>query len=105
MAGFTTAVATIAAAALAAGTTVYSTEQQARQARLSRDQQKGAIAEQKRTILAREEEEKNISKVESDKAKKQARAASAGGRQDTILTSPLGVVGSAPTQSKSILGA
>jgi len=96
--------APVIGALIAAGTTVYSTEQQARQARLSRDRQEGALAEQKKAMQAREQEEGNIAKREEDKAKKQARAASSGGRQDTILTSPLGVVSSAPTQAKSILG-
>lgn len=101
------AAAPVIGAIIAAGTTMYSTDQQARQARLSRDQQKNAIEEQKKSLLARQEEEIKASKVQEDQAKKQARAAASGGRQDTILTSPLGVVGgqAASTQGKSILGA
>lgn len=100
----TMAAIAVGTALLSAGTTVYATEEQKRQARLSRDQQKGALESQKRELMAREEEEGKMQKRDEEIAKKKARAAASGGRQDTILTSPLGVVGSASNSEKTLLG-
>lgn len=99
------AAAPVIAAAIAAGTAVYSSEEQSRQARLQRDSQKNILDTNKKELVEREQKEGILSKRDEEKAKRDARRAASGGRQSTILTSPLGVVENAPQANKQILGA
>lgn len=97
--------AAIIPALIAAGTTMYTSSEQSRQARLGRNEQRNILDAQKKELADRETQELEMTKRDEEKAKRQAKAASAGGRQSTILTSPLGVVEGAPTAQKTVLGA
>lgn len=96
--------AAIGAAVIIAGTTVYTSEEQKRQARLNRDQQTNEITRQKKELATRQNTEMSTAKRDQEKARKQALAASAGGRQGTILTSPIGIVEDSNNKPKNVLG-
>lgn len=92
------------ASVIGAGATLLSSQQQAeiaqRAERQRREQQTKLEAEQaKKEQQAALEQEKNI-----ELSKKKTKAATQGGRADTILTSPLGVVGDSATAGKTLLG-
>jgi len=96
----------IAAMVVGGATTLYASSEQSRQARMARDQQKDMVKDQKKELAKREQEEKATAIRNSQRASKQAKAAMSGGKQSTILTSPLGIIGSSEERAKkSILGA
>jgi hypothetical protein len=97
--------AVIGSAVLGAGTSVYATEEQKRQARIASGRQEDAIKAQKKELYAREEEENKIATRDAAKARQKAMGGAAGGRQSTILTSPLGVVEDEKKYGKTLLGA
>jgi Tfp pilus assembly major pilin PilA len=105
--------AAIAVSAVALGATAYSVVEQkkaAKEARMESDrqvkQQENLIAEAKAKQQATESSAA-MNKIR-DEARKRQRSAAAGaqGRASTILTSPLGVVGTNPTNQggKTLLG-
>jgi hypothetical protein len=108
MAAFSTIALASAAAALGAGATVYATEEQKRMQRIARDQQQNAIDEQKAEMQKRQQEEEKMQVRDVSKAEKRTKSLLAGGRQSTLLTSPLGVVSKSEDQqqvaSKNLLG-
>lgn len=89
---FSTAAAILAAAAIGAGATVYQSEEMKRNARLQRDAEQAAIDEQKAAMLKRQQEEEKMQARDIARAEKRSKSLLAGGRQSTLLTSPLGVV-------------
>ncbi len=91
-------------ALLGAGATIASSQQQsnmAKRAERGRKEQQGKLeAEQmRREQESKLEEERNV-----ERAKKKTKQSVAGGRADTILTSPLGVVEGQSTAAKTLLG-
>lgn len=82
----------IAAAALGAGATVYQAEEMKRMSRLQRDAEQAALDEQKAAMQKRQEEEQKMQVRDASRAEKKSKSLLAGGRQSTLLTSPLGVV-------------
>jgi len=105
MAGLTTAI--IAAAALGAGATIYQTEEMKRQQRIAQDRQDEAIRAQEEELKKREQEELNLQTRGKALAGKKSKSLLSGGRQSTLLTSPLGVVQKDEQQqvaTKSLLG-
>lgn len=105
MAGLTTAI--IAAAALGAGAQVYTAETMKRQARIAQDKQDEAIRAQEAELQRRQQEEEKMQMRDIARAEKKSKSLLAGGRQSTLLTSPLGVVQKDEQQqmaTKSLLG-
>lgn len=96
--------ATMVGALISSASAVYSSEQQGRQARLARDQQRNEIARQRKDLTDRRTLEETNSKRDADKAKQDAKASAAGGKQSTILTSPLGIIEEPNAKPKSVLG-
>ncbi len=95
----------VVAALIAAGTSVITSEQQMSAARSAESkradaQRKLSQEQEKREAQSKADEEKN-----SQLALKKTKAGVKGGRADTILTSPLGVVENEKTAGKSLLGA
>jgi plasmid stability protein len=98
------AAAPIIAAVIAAGASVYSSEQQAglaRNAEGARKDQQGKLEQERQRQInqAAIDQQKNI-----DLSRKRTTASVQGGRADTILTSPIGVVGDSNAASKTLLG-
>lgn len=91
-------------ALISTAATVYSSEQQSRQARLARDQQKNEIDRQRKELVDRRTVEETNASRDAAKAKKDAAYNASGGKQSTILTSPLGVIEEPNTKAKSVLG-
>ena len=100
--------AIIASALIGAGSTVYQSEEMKRQARIARDQQDEAIRAQEAELQKRQQEEQKMQVRDVSRAEKRSKSLLAGGRQSTLLTSPLGVVSKSEDQqqvaSKTLLG-
>lgn len=99
--------AIIASAIIGAGSTVYQSEEMKRQARIARDRQDEAIRAQEAELKGRQEEEQKSQTRDVSRAEKKSKSLLAGGRQSTLLTSPLGVVQKDEQQqmaTKSLLG-
>lgn len=84
--------AIIASALIGAGSTVYQSEEMKRQARIARDRQDEAIRAQEAELQKRQQEEQKMQVRDVSRAEKRSKSFLAGGRQSTLLTSPLGVV-------------
>lgn len=112
MAAVTTAVAAVAAVAIAAGGTAYQISESKKQQKEAKKEMERQRARQnelddeaKRRLENEESEERGIATRNAARNRQRALAAGAQGRRDTILTSPLGVQGeAAPTAGKTLLG-
>lgn len=108
-------IAAVVGALVSAAGTAYGAYSQNQQQKEAKQEQNRQLAEQDR--LLKEAEAKQAGKdaeanqiAAQEKANQEARtrqksrALASGGRQGTILTSPLGVTAEAPTAGKTILG-
>ena len=104
--GLTAAV--IGAAVLGTGTALYTSNQSSSQAKKLAGQQQenqNRLENEAKSRIAGQESEANAINVRDQARRRQAGlAAGAQGRQDTILTGPLGVTGEAPGGKKTLLG-
>ena len=108
MSGFEVPLAIALAGGLGAGAAVYSSNQQASQARQAQEQSMAAQANLEKQFTDRQANEESAQNAIETRDAAQRRqknlAIGAGGRQDTILTGPLGVAGEPATGSKTLLG-
>lgn len=108
--GFTAAIIA-ASVAVGTGATVYSSIESSKAqkkagqlAEEQQNQQNALLTEAKNKQAADASQAEGIANRDAARLKQRQAAAAAQGRQDTILTGPLGVTGSAPGQAKTILG-
>ena len=96
------------AGALGAGASLYASNKASNEAKSAMAEQSASQARLESEITSRranEESEANAINVRDAAKRRQAGLAiGAGGRQDTILTGPLGVTGEAPGGKKTLLG-